>query len=83
MELLPVVAQRLGPAGAAPIIIEGLIRSLSVFNSLEANDAALRRTGYSFGLRLIAPSSPELVRTDVGKVPLLVDVVSSNDGAAL
>jgi phenylacetate-coenzyme A ligase PaaK-like adenylate-forming protein len=83
MELLPIVAQRLGPAGAAPIIIEGLIRSLSVFNSLEANDAALRRTGYSFGLRLIAPSSPELVRTDVGKVPLLVDVVSSNDGAAL
>jgi phenylacetate-CoA ligase len=83
LELLPVVAQRLGPAGASPVMINGLIRSLSVFNSLEANDASLRRTGYNFGLRLIAPSSPDLVRTEVGKVPLLVDVVSGNDGSGL
>ena len=83
LELLPVVAQRLGPAGASPVMIRGLIRSLSVFNSLEANEVALQRAGYSFGLRLIAPSSPDLVRTEVGKVPLLVDVVSSGDGVTL
>jgi phenylacetate-CoA ligase len=74
-ELFPVAAQRLGPAGSSPLIVEGLIRSLSVFNGLEANDAALRRTGYTFGLKLIDPASSELVRTEVGKVPLLVDLV--------
>jgi phenylacetate-CoA ligase len=83
LELIPIVAQRLGPAGASPVIIEGLIRSLSVFNSLEASEFTLRRTGYSFGLRLIDPSSPDLVRTEVGKVSLLVDVVRSYSGTAL
>ncbi len=74
-ELLPLLAQRLGPEGSSPVIVKGLIRSLSVFNSLEANEASLLRTGYAFGLKLIDPASPELVRTDVGKIPLLVDIV--------
>jgi phenylacetate-CoA ligase len=73
--LLPLVAQRLGPAGSSQIIIEGLLRSLSVFNGLEANETALRKCGYVFGLRLLDPSSPDLVRTAVGKIPLLVDLV--------
>lgn len=67
------LAAALGPEGAAPIIIAGLVRSLSVFNSLEANEPALRRSGYLFGIKLIDPSSKELTRTEVGKVPLLVD----------
>lgn len=73
--LRPLVAARLGAEGSTPVILAGLIRSLSVFNSLEANEAAVRRTGYTFGLKLISPTSPDLVRTEVGKVPLLVDLV--------
>lgn len=67
------VAARLGPEGAAPLVIAGLVGSLSVFNNLEANEASLRRTKYRFGIKLVEPSGPDLVRTDVGKVPLVVD----------
>lgn len=71
--LLHQVTTKLGPDGAAPLVIAGLTESLSVFNSLEANNANLYRTGYRFGIRLIEPCSPELVRTELGKVPLVVD----------
>lgn len=67
------LARQFGSAGAAPYIMAGLVRSLSVFNSLEANEAAVLRSGYALGLRLLEPGSPELVRTEVGKIPLLVD----------
>lgn len=66
---------RLGPVGTAPLVMAGLTRSLSVFNGLEANEAALRRSGYQFGIRIVEPNSPDLVRTGVGKVPLVVDKV--------
>ncbi len=71
--LLHQLAAKLGPEGTAPLIIAGLMASLSVFNSLEANEASLRRSGYRFGVKLVEPGSPELVRTDIGKVPLVVD----------
>ena len=73
-ELLPKVAKLLGPGGSAPIITIALTRSLSVFNGLEANEASLARSGYSFGIRLVEPEGPGLVRTSVGKVPLVVDL---------
>lgn len=63
----------LGPAGSQPVIMAALVRSLSIFNSLEANEASLARTGFRFGMRLVAPHASELHRTPVGKVPLLVD----------
>ncbi|QIG95537.1 hypothetical protein [Bradyrhizobium sp. 6(2017)] len=69
------VAGRLGPEGSSPLIIAGLIRSLSVFNALEANEASLRSSGYSFAIRLVDPRGADLVRTVVGKVPLVVDRV--------
>lgn len=67
------LASRLGPAGSAPVIAAGLLLGLSVFNTLEADEAALARTGYFFGTRIVAVDCPELERTAVGKVPLLVD----------
>ena len=67
------LATRLGAAGSSPVMAAAIVRSLSVFNSLEANPDALARSGYRFGLRLLPIDSPELVRTEVGKVPLLVD----------
>lgn len=67
------VASRLGPQGSSPVIMAALIQSLSIFNSLEANEASLARTGFRFGLLIVSKSAPELHRTDVGKVPLLVD----------
>lgn len=69
------VAARLGAGGSAPPMIAGLIRSLSVFNALEANEAILQRAGYSFAIRLVDPRGPELVRTEIGKVPLVIDRV--------
>lgn len=67
------VATRLGPEGSSPLIIAGLVRSLSVFNALEANEASLRSSRYSFAIRLVDPRNADLVRTAFGKVPLVVD----------
>lgn len=67
------LATKLGTAGSSPVVAAAIVRSLSVFNSLEANPDALARSGYRFGIRLLPIDSPELVRTEVGKVPLLVD----------
>lgn len=67
------LAAALGAAGSQPVIMAALVRSLSLFNSLEANEAALARSGYRFGMRLVGPRAPELHRTPVGKAPLLVD----------
>lgn len=71
---LRTLASRLGPDGSAPIIIAGLTKSLSVFNGLEANEASLQRSGYSFAVRIVEPGTDELVRTSVGKVPLVADL---------
>ncbi|MCP2153341.1 UNVERIFIED_ORG: hypothetical protein J2R82_009126, partial [Bradyrhizobium japonicum] len=67
------VAMRLGPEGSSPLIIAGLLQSLSVFDALEANETSLRSSGYSFAIRLVDPRNADLVRTAFGKVPLVVD----------
>ncbi|MGY4566971.1 phenylacetate--CoA ligase family protein [Bradyrhizobium sp. USDA 3256] len=67
------VAMRLGPQGSSPLIIAGLLRSLSVFDALEANETSLRSSGYSFAIRLVDPRNADLVRTAFDKVPLVVD----------
>jgi len=69
------LAAKLGPEGAAPVIASAITKALSVFNSLEANATAIKATGYFFGLSVVAPDSPELKRTEVGKVPLVVDIL--------
>ena len=69
------LAAKLGPEGAAPVIASAITKALSVFNSLEANATAIKATGYFFGLSVVAPDSPELKRTEVGKVPLVVDML--------
>lgn len=71
--LMMQVVTRLGSAGSAPVIIAGLSRSLSVFNALEANEDSIARTGYRFGLKIVEPGSPEIVRTELGKTPLVID----------
>jgi len=68
-----ILAAALDTAGSQPVIMAALVRSLSIFNSLEANEASLVRSGFRFGMRIVAPHAPELHRTPVGKVPLLVD----------
>ncbi len=69
------VAERVGAQGTAPLIMTGLARSLSVFNALEANEASLRHTGYRFGIKIVDPSSPEIIRTELGKIPLVIDEI--------
>jgi phenylacetate-CoA ligase len=68
-----VLSAALDAAGTQPVIMAALVRSLSIFNSLEANESSLVRSGFRFGMRIVAPYAPELHRTAVGKVPLLVD----------
>ena len=69
------ISEKIGPEGAGPLIMSAITQALSVFNSLEANVGALKATGYFFGLSIVARDSPELKRTEVGKVPLVVDVL--------
>ena len=76
------LAARLGPEGTAPVLVAALIKSLSVFNSLEANEASLWRSGYTFGLKIVEPHSPVLHRTAVGKVPLVYDKPAIAPGLA-
>lgn len=69
------MAAKLGTEGAAPVIMSAITKALSVFNSLEANVGSLKASGYFFGLSIVSPDSPELKRTEVGKVPLVVDIL--------
>jgi phenylacetate-CoA ligase len=72
-EVRTAVAGRLGAAGSAPLIMRGLVASLSLFNGLEANEASLYKAGYKFGLKLVDRQSHEIVRSEVGKIPLVID----------
>lgn len=72
-QLTASLAKAFGKAGSQPLIMAALTRSLSIFNSLEANEASLASTGFRFAMRLVSPHSPDLHRTPVGKIPLLVD----------
>lgn len=64
----------LSPYGGLPaLFMRALASSLSIFNQLEADLAYLMKTGYCFDLRFVGKDSPELFRTEVGKIPLLKD----------
>lgn len=63
----------LGPYGAQHLFLNALPRSLSLFNQGEANPASIEKSGYRFHLRFVHRSSPEIERTNVGKVPLVRD----------
>ncbi|GAA2213649.1 hypothetical protein GCM10009850_091120 [Nonomuraea monospora] len=63
----------IGPYGAHHVFVNALPRSLSLFNQGEANPASIEKTGYRFHLRFVPRSSPEIERTNVGKVPLVRD----------
>ena len=69
------ISSKLGSEGAAPVMMAAVTQALSVFNSLEANVQSLKATGYFFGLTIVTPDSPKLTRTEVGKVPLVVDIL--------
>jgi len=63
-----------GLHGASYILVQALLQSLSIFNSGEANQAALEKTGYRFDIRFVVKNSPEISTTEVGKIPILKDV---------
>jgi phenylacetate-CoA ligase len=63
----------LGHHGLQRVFVSALPASLSLFNHGEANAASIERTGYTFQVRLVHRLSPEIERTDVGKVPLVRD----------
>lgn len=57
------------------IFARALNDSLSVFNKNEANMETLNKTKYQFEVRFVCKMSPEIYRTELGKVPLLRDMV--------
>ncbi|OON80072.1 hypothetical protein B1H18_12915 [Streptomyces tsukubensis] len=63
----------LGPNGVQHAFISSLPRALSLFNHGEANPAAIEKTGYRFQILFVHRLSPEIERTDIGKVPLVRD----------
>lgn len=69
------IEYRFGYTGSQNIFIQALINSLSIFNSGEANTQYLDKSGYQFSIRFVNKFSPEIFRTEVGKVPLLKDII--------
>jgi phenylacetate-CoA ligase len=65
----------LGVEGVQRIFNESLLRSLSIFNLGEANIQYLQRTGYRYDIRFVSIRSDEIRRTELGKVPLIRDVL--------
>ena len=56
------------------LFVNALIASLSLFNKGEANIAYMNKSDYQFDLKFIERNSPEIFRTQVGKVPLIRDL---------
>lgn len=67
------VAVRIAPEIVERLFAEAMIGALSLFNQGEAHLGFVAATGYRFAIRLVAPGSPEVQRTAVGKTPLLRD----------
>ncbi|WP_413756095.1 hypothetical protein [Streptomyces sp. MMBL 11-3] len=63
----------LGPQGLHGLFVNALPRSLSLFNDGEANPASIAKTGYGFQVRFVPRHSPDIERTRLGKVPLVLD----------
>ncbi|NEP02807.1 MAG: hypothetical protein F6K58_29985 [Symploca sp. SIO2E9] len=61
--------------GIKHLFMESLTQALSIFNKMEANFDYLEKTGYRFEIKLVNKSSEEIYRTEVGKVPLIRDIV--------
>lgn len=70
-----IIEYRLGASWQRYLFMQGLINSLSVYNAGEANVGYLDKSGYQFHIRFVNRLSPEIFRTDVGKVPLLKDIL--------
>ncbi|MFJ4715578.1 hypothetical protein [Streptomyces sp. NPDC088785] len=64
----------LGAPGIQQVFVNALPRALSLFNHGEANPAYMAQTGYTFDVKFVHRMSPEIKRTDVGKVPLVRDM---------
>jgi phenylacetate-CoA ligase len=67
--------KKLGYDGGRIVFMKALNDSLSVFNKNEANQAFLNRMNYRFSIRFVSKMSPEIYRTEVGKTPLLKDIL--------
>jgi phenylacetate-CoA ligase len=67
------VYNRIGHEVIRRVFLQSLVRSLSLFNAGEANPHSIEKTGYRFELRFVGRASEEILRTAVGKVPLLKD----------
>lgn len=66
---------KLGRDGAHYLFVQGLMNSLSIFNQGEANTYSLEKTGYLFSIKFVEKTSLEIFRTEVGKVPMLRDIL--------
>ncbi|MFE0100945.1 hypothetical protein [Streptomyces sp. NPDC059009] len=63
----------LGAPGLHRVLVNALPRSLSLFNHGEANPASIEKTGYGLRVRFVPRHSPDIERTELGKVPLVRD----------
>lgn len=61
--------------GLPAVLMHALTASLSIFNEMETDTAYLMKSGYCFDIRFVPRDSPELFRTEVGKIPLLKDLI--------
>ena len=66
--------QVLGPDGIHQLFAQAIANSLSIFNQGEANTQALEKYDYRFQIKLVPRFSPEIFRSELGKVPLLRDI---------
>lgn len=69
------IEYRFGYGSEQNIFVQALVNSLSIFNSGEANPQYLEKSGYQFSIRFVNKFSSEIFRTEVGKVPLLKDII--------
>jgi phenylacetate-CoA ligase len=68
------VASGLGEPGVRHVFLQALTRSLSLYNLGDATPESIERAGYRFELRFVTRQSPEIHRTEVGKVPIIRDI---------
>lgn len=66
---------QIGRDGLRYLFVQALMNSLSVFNQGEANLYTLDKTGYQFIIRFVDKMSVEIYKTELGKVPLLRDIL--------
>ncbi len=66
---------KLGQRGVERLFMQAMIGSLSLYNQSEANFESIEEIGYDFQIRFVTPGSPEIFRTEFGKVPLIKDTI--------